>query len=198
MPKGRPREFDTEKALDAALGVFWERGYEGASLAALAEAMGVSMPSLYAAFGNKESLFTRVVDRYIERPASYLKRAVEAPTARQVAKRALHGAIEMTQQPGAAAGCLLVRGALATGPSAEAIRRHLAKRREGAERIVQQRFERAVEEGDLPPTADASQLAAFLMTTIWGMSVQAAGGATAAELDRIAEAALRCWPEAPR
>src|ERR1051326_7706866 len=84
VPKGRPREFDTEKALDAALGVFWRKGYEGASLPDLTRAMGINRPSLYAAFGNKEELFRRAVDRYVEGPASYVRWALEAPTARAV------------------------------------------------------------------------------------------------------------------
>lgn len=163
-------------------------------MAALAEAMGINMPSLYAAFGNKEALFTKVVDRYIQEPASYLVKALDAPTAREVAEQAFRGAIDMVFQPGNAEGCMLVRGAVAAGPAAESVRKQLAKRRAGAEAVVQQRFQRAIEEGDLPPTADASQLAGFLMTMIWGLSVQAAGGASREQLERVAEAALRCWP----
>jgi AcrR family transcriptional regulator len=196
-PKGRPRTFDVDQALDAALKLFWEHGYEGTSMAALAEAMGINMPSLYAAFGNKEALFTRVVDRYIEKPASYLAKALQAPTARGVAEQALFGAIDMAFQPDSMKGCLLVRGAVTAGPASESVRHQLAQRRAGAEAVVRQRFEHAIEEGDLPPDADAAQLAAFLMTTIWGMSVQAAGGASREHLERTAEAALRCWP-APR
>lgn len=196
MPKGRPREFDTDEALDAALKVFWTHGYEGTSMAALAEAMGINMPSLYATFGNKVALFTRVIERYVAMPGSYLTRALEAPTARAVAEQALSGAIDMAFQPGNVEGCLLVRGAVATSPASESIRRQLARRREGAEALVRQRFERAIAEGDLPASADAAQLAAFMMTMIWGMSVQAAGGANREQLERIAEAALRCWPAA--
>lgn len=163
-------------------------------MAALAEAMDINMPSLYAAFGNKEALFTRVADRYIEKPASYLVKALGAPTAREVAEQAFQGAIDMAFQPGNAKGCLLVRGALAAGPASESVRRQLAKRREGAEAVVRKRLESAIEEGDLPPNADASQLAGFLMTMIWGLSVQAAGGASREQLERAVEAALRCWP----
>jgi AcrR family transcriptional regulator len=194
-PRGRPRTFDVDNALDTALQLFWEHGYEGTSMAALAEAMQISMPSLYAAFGNKEALFTQVVDRYIERPASYLAKALQARTARDVAEQALYGAIDMAFQPDSMKGCLLVRGAVTAGPASESIRQQLAQRRAGAEAIVCKRFERAIEAGDLPPDADAAQLAAFLMTTIWGMSVQAAGGANRRHLERTAEAALRCWPE---
>lgn len=195
--KGRPRSFDADAALDAAMKLFWRHGYEGTSMTALARAMGISMPSLYAAFGNKEELFTKVVDRYIQEPASYLINALHAPTARDVAEQAFRGAIDMVFQPGNAEGCMLVRGAVAAGPAAESVRMQLATRRQGAEQVVRQRFERAIAEGDLPPTADAAQLAGFLMTMIWGLSVQAAGGASREELERTAAAALTCWPPSP-
>lgn len=194
MPRGRPREFDTQKALDAALTLFWRHGYEGTSLAMLSEAMGVNAPSLYAAFGNKEALFSQVVDRYIDKPASYLHKAVGQPTARAVAEKAFSGAINMVTKPGSGDGCLLVHGALASGPAAESVRAALGHRRAGAEAVVRARFEQAKREGDLPPDADPAQLARFLMTVIWGMSVQAAGGASRAQLKSVAHTALQCWP----
>src|SRR5207244_10784430 len=99
MPKGRPREFDTEKALDAALLLFWRHGYEGTSLAALTDAMGINTPSLYAAFGNKEELFRRALDRYLQKPASYLPTALQEPTARRAAEKLFRGAIAMVMNP---------------------------------------------------------------------------------------------------
>jgi AcrR family transcriptional regulator len=194
MPRGRPREFDTEKALDAALLLFWRHGYEGTSLAALTDAMGINVPSLYAAFGNKEALFKRVVDRYIQKPASYLPNALKEPTARQAAERLLKGAIEMVMHPSHPDGCLLVHGALASGPEADSIRKELSLRRAGAESAVRRRLERAISEGDLARTEDPAKLARYLITIVWGMSVQAAGGATRAQLKEIAEHAMQHWP----
>ncbi|HEX6987587.1 MAG TPA: TetR/AcrR family transcriptional regulator [Planctomycetaceae bacterium] len=196
MGKGRPREFDTAAALDAAMELFWRRGYEGTSLAALTEATGVGAPSLYAAFGNKEALFRKALGRYLERPASYLRKALAAPTARAVAEQAFRGAIDMVMRPGAPEGCLLVHGALASTPTTEAVREELGRLRAAAEAAVRRRFERSVAEGDLPPGADPAALARFLMTVIWGMSVQAAGGARRKDLEQVAEVALRCWPPA--
>jgi AcrR family transcriptional regulator len=195
VPRGRPREFDTEAALNTALRLFWEHGYEGTSIAALAKAIGINVPSLYAAFGNKQALFTRVVDRYIQKPASYLHQAMQAPTAREVAEQALFGAIDMAMQPDNAKGCLLVRGAIVSSPAAESVKRELSRRRALAEKAVRQRFEKARKEGDLPPDADPEQLARFLMTIIWGLSVQAAGGAGRRELEQVATAALTCFPD---
>ena len=194
MPRGRPREFDTEQAVDAALALFWRHGYEGTSLAALAEAMGINMPSLYAAFGNKEQLFARVVDYYIQKPASYLHKAIAEPIARSVAETAFRGAIDMISQPGSGDGCLLVHGALASNPASDSVRKGLSDRRAGAEAAVRERFEAALAEGDLPPHADPAGLARFLMTVIWGLSVQAAGGASRSELEQVADLALERWP----
>lgn len=194
MGRGRPRTFDTDVALEAALQLFWRHGYEGTSLSALTAAMGVNVPSLYAAFGNKESLFKRAVERYLENPASYVGRALREPTARGVAERLLYGAIEMTFDSKHPDGCLLVNGGLATSPSGEPIRAELARRRAAGEAAVRKRLERAVREGDLPRDTDPAQLARFLMTVVWGMSVQAVGGATRQQLKDVADMALRAIP----
>ena len=194
MARGRPRSFDTDQALDAALLLFWRHGYEGTSLAALTEAMGINGPSLYAAFGNKETLFQKAIDRYIQHPASYLCKAMQAPTARAAAEQALHGAIKMAMHPRNPSGCLLVQGALASSPLSESIRTELSRRRSAGEAAVRERFELAAAAGDLPADADPAKLARYLMTVIWGMAVQAAGGANRAQLTEIAEMAMRAWP----
>lgn len=194
MPRGRPREFDTEKALDAALLLFWRHGYEGASLAALTDAMGINVPSLYAAFGNKEQLFRKALDRYLQKPASYLPNALKEPSARGAAEKLMQGAIGMVMNPNHPDGCLLVHGALASGPVADSVRQELNRRRAGAEAAVRRRFERAIAERDLPSTVDAAKLARYIVTVIWGLSVQAAGGATRAQLKDVAEVAMQSWP----
>ena len=198
MPRGRPREFDTEQALDGALALFWRHGYEGTSLAALTAAAGVTPTSLYAAFGNKEALFKRVVERYVKGPASYLHRALAEPTARRVAEAALAGAIDMVMNPGHPDGCLLVHGALASHPDLAPVRAELGRRRAAVEAAVCRRFEQAVADGELASRADAERLASFLMTVIWGLSVQAAGGASRSDLRRAATTAMACWPERTR
>jgi len=194
MGRGRPREFDTEKALNAAMMLFWRHGYEGTSVTALTDAMDINVPSLYAAFGSKQELFERVVSRYIEKPASYLPTALQQPTALKAAEKLLHGAIEMVMKRGHPDGCLLVHGALAAGPGADAARENLNRCRRRAEEAICRRFERAIEEGDLASDVVPSKLARYIITVIWGMSVQAAGGATRADLSDIAEQALQAWP----
>src|SRR5438552_1765659 len=165
---GRPRAFDVDQALDQALKVFWRKGYEGASLPDLTRAMGINRPSLYAAFGNKEALFRKVLDRYVEGPAAYVREALNEPTARAVAERLLHGAIDLLADPRNPRGCLMVQGALACGEAAESVRRELASRRMAGEAAVRRRFERARAEGDLPADADPADLACYLVTILRG------------------------------
>jgi AcrR family transcriptional regulator len=191
---GRPRAFDIEKALDCALQVFWRKGYEGTSLSDLTKAMGINRPSLYAAFGNKEALFRKALDRYAEGPAAYVYEALDEPTARAVAARLLRGAVDLLTDPRTPPGCLLVQGALACGDAAESIRRELVARRAAGEAALRQRFERALADGDLPADAAPADLTRYLVTVVYGMAVQAAGGASREALQRVVEMALRAWP----
>src|SRR5579885_514651 len=157
--------------------------------------MGINRPSLYSAFGNKESLFRRVLDRYVEGPAGYVAQALGEPTARAVAERLLYGAIERMSDPSCPRGCLLVQGALACGEEADSVRRETDTRRAACELAVRRRLERARAEGDLPGDASPADLARYLVTVLRGMAVQAAGGAAPRQLRRVAELALRAWPE---
>lgn len=196
-PIGRPRGFDADEALERAMLVFWEHGYEGASLAALTEAMGISTTSMYAAFGNKEELFRKALERYTEGPSAYLARALEQPTALGVATAILAGAVRTTTRPTHPHGCLGVQGALATSDSGQAVRDLLAAwRNDGCVR-VRERFRRAIDEGELPPETDPGVLARYVTTLAFGIAVQAASGVGRAELQKMADAALRTWPLSP-
>lgn len=193
-PVGRPREFDPEVALDQAMRVFWQKGYEGTSLSDLTEAMGINRPSLYAVFGNKEELFRRAVDRYVQGPAGYVNAALEEPTARAAVEQLLFGAVDLLTQRPNPGGCLLVQGALACGDTADAIRAELIAQRLAGEAAIRTRLERGVQEGDLPPETDCVSLARYFVTVTRGMAVQAVDGATREELLQVAELALRAWP----
>lgn len=194
MPAGRPRAFDVDKALDSALNLFWRHGYEGTSLAMLTDAMGVNVPSLYAAFGNKETLFRKVLERYLETPASYMTNALQEPTARGVAEKVLSGSIDLVTHPNNPGGCLLVQGAMAASPQGLPIRHALSQIRTVGEARIRERLERAQQQGDLPDSADPTQLARFLMTLNCGFAVQAAGGANREQLEEMAAMALQSWP----
>ncbi len=195
MQKGRPREFDADEALEKALHVFWRRGYEGTSLSDLTEAMGINRPSLYAAFGNKEELFKLALDRYAQKgPGALQRSALDEPTARAVVERTLKCAAESLTDPKNPPGCLAVQGALACGEAAESIKQALCERRTATETALRARLERAKAEGDLAPDSNPEALARFVVTVTQGMSVQAQGGATRADLLRVADMALKAWP----
>src|SRR3569623_1729569 len=129
MAKGRPRQFDCEEALDKALEVFWRYGYEGASLPALTEAMGINRPSLYAAFGNKEALFRKVLDRYVQGPANHLKCALSATTAKEAVERFLYGAADKLADPSHPRGCMVVTSTLTCSKDSEAIQKEVSAMR---------------------------------------------------------------------
>jgi AcrR family transcriptional regulator len=197
MAMGRPREFNVDEALDLSLQVFWRKGYEGASMADLTEAMGITKPSLYAAFGNKEELFRKALDRYVDGPGGYVQVALGMPTARAVVEHLLYGAADAVTDPDHPPGCLAVQGALSCGDAAESIRQELMLRRANGELDLRRRFDRAVAEDDLPAGSDAADLARYISAILQGMAVQAAGGATREQLRKIADMALRTWPPPP-
>ncbi|MEV5014393.1 TetR/AcrR family transcriptional regulator [Streptomyces sp. NPDC053780] len=195
-PVGRPRGFDTDQALERAMVVFWEHGYEGASLTCLTRAMGISTTSMYAAFGNKEELFRKVLERYSEGPSAYFTRALEEQTALDVATGVLTGTIRTTTRPSHPQGCLGVQGALTASDGGREVRDLLAAWRNDSHTSIRDRFRRAVDEGDLPPRTDPDVLARCLTTFAFGIAVQAASGVRRDELQEAANAFLRGWPQA--
>ena len=194
MPGGRPRAFDVDDALDRALDVFWRQGYEGTALSDLTEAMGINRPSLYAAFGNKEQLFARVLDRYVAGPAAFAAAALDLPRARDVVEALAYGAIELTAGTHTPHGCLNVRCAQACGPEADPVRQDVIARRKRDEAALRRRLERARSTGDLPPDANPADLARFVSTLTDGIAVQAAGGTTRSQLRHVVDLALQAWP----
>src|SRR6476646_442813 len=134
--RGRPREFDVDEALAAALRVFWSKGYEAASLTDLTEAMGITRPSLYAAFGNKEALFRKALDLYEREKLAYIGQALEAPTSREVVERLLHGALAMQTSDCEPKGCMRVLTSVSCGPEAASIRADLMERRQSSQRAL--------------------------------------------------------------
>jgi AcrR family transcriptional regulator len=193
-PRGRPREFCPDLALAAALKVFWQHGYEAASLTELTEAMGITRPSLYACFGNKEALFRKALDLYERDKLAYVKAALTAPSARGVAERLLRGALAMQTSNCDPKGCLGVIASVACGAEAESIRKEVVARRATADAALVERFARAKKEGDLPENIDPQALARYLGAIMQGLSVQAGSGATGEDLAKLVDTALTLWP----
>jgi AcrR family transcriptional regulator len=191
--RGRPREFDADVALAAALRVFWTKGYEGASLTDLTEAMGITRPSLYAAYGNKEALFKQALDLYEAEKLSYVGAAMKAPTARGVAENLLHGAID-TVTGGECRGCMGVIASVACQSAEPSIREDVSRRTESSRLAMIERMQRAIDEGDFAVPTDAEGITRYLTAVLQGMSVQAGAGANREQLQQVAEATLAAWP----
>jgi AcrR family transcriptional regulator len=192
--RGRPREFDTDKALDRAMRVFWQKGFLGASVTDLTRAMRIGRPSLYAAFGDKEHLFREALERYFEGPSAYARESLGAPTARAVVEEILYGAINMLTGPSSPATCMWVRCALSSGDGA--LRAEFAAQRAEGHALLRKRFDDAVAAGDLPTGTNTNALAHLVLTVNYGLAVQATTGATRSDLERVADAVLRDWPQA--
>ncbi len=192
--RGRPKAFDHEDALDRALDVFWQRGYEGASLSELTEAMAINRPSLYASFGNKEELFRKALEKYLSGPVAYVITAMSEPTARKAAETLLVTSAEFLTNPDHPAGCMIAIGALFGGKESTPIQQTLRAYRKGYEDALRQRFELARQQGDLPRETDPAALAKYVVTIHQGMSVQATSGATKEELLAVIRLALGNWP----
>ena len=192
--RGRPREFCLDAALAAALGVFWAKGYEGASMAELTAAMGITKPSLYAAFGNKEQLFHKALDLYENEKLAYTREALRQPTVRGVAEHFMRGAIDAQTGTCDPKGCLGVIGSTACGAEAESIKAEVLKRRESSAAALRERFRQAQRDGDLPDRIEPEALAQYLFTILQGMAVQAGAGASRDELERVVETSLMLWP----
>ena len=191
---GRHREFDVEKALDAALGVFWHKGYEGTSFEDLTRATGVARPGLYSAFGNKEALFRKALDRYDAKYMTFMSEALGKPTSLEVVQHILSGSADVQTIDPMHPGCLGTNGALACSMEGEPIRQELVRRRGMTEAALRRRLEKARAHGDLPQSADGTALAAFVMTVTQGMAVQAKAGAPRQMLEAIIKHVLATWP----
>ncbi|MGY6026030.1 TetR/AcrR family transcriptional regulator [Streptomyces spinosirectus] len=192
-PRGRPRSFDRETALEKALMAFWEHGYEATSVSGLTRVMGIGAPSLYAAFGDKRALFEEVVTAYGTRYGSFVDRALaEEPTARAAVERMLREAAAEYTAPGRPHGCLVVHAATnCTSPEVEA---SLRERRNAGIAAFESRMKAGVAAGELPAGTNAAALARHTGAVMQGMSQQARDGASRAELEALAEIAMAIWP----
>jgi len=194
-PRGRPLSFDRDAALETAMHVFWERGYEAASISDLTSAMGITPPSLYTAFGDKEQLFLEAIERYALGYGSAGARALkEESTARGAIERWLLEAANELTQPCHPRGCMVVMAATNCSAAAERVQDALLLRRTEAIADVGRRIQGGIDNGELPPDTDAQDLANFYATIYQGMSMQAKDGATHESLMATVRTAMKSWP----
>jgi AcrR family transcriptional regulator len=195
--RGRPREFDLDEALDRALPLFWRDGYEGASVNEIAEAMGVSKPSLYAAFGDKESLYLRALSRYGERQRARHADILDAqPDARKAVEAFLLSVVDAHTDPALPGGCMVVSGTTTCDGSAvpESVKQALCEALKVGENTIGERLVRARREGQLAPSVDVTALATYFNTVLAGLSVQAKGQACREVLRGVVRSAMGAWP----
>jgi len=191
---GRPKEFDEQSALDAAMQVFWEKGYEGTSLDDLTAAMGINRSSLYSSFGDKEALFQRVMSHYREGPMSSISQALELPTVRAAIEALLMRTVQFLGDPTHPRGCLSLQGGLACGTGIESVQRAMIEWRQGVLVSLQKRMQQAKRDREIPADVDPKDLARYVLILMNGLSIQAANGATQGEMKRALALALRTLP----
>lgn len=195
MVRGRPRSFDRSQALDQATEVFWSKGYEGTSLDDLQVAMGISRPSLYAAFKDKTSLFREVVARYRETSGSIVARAMrDQPTARAAVKAMLIESAFLFTAGDEPRGCLVVIGAINCTPDCSDQESEMSRIRQSTTLLIKDRLNQAVLDGELPSETNADGLGQFFASVLSGLSIQAKDGATRPQLLAVAESAMTAWP----
>jgi len=197
--RGRPRGFDRDAALHKAMEVFWEYGYDGASMTRLTTAMGIASPSLYACFGSKEALFREAVELYGTTVGIPAQQALEeAPTAYEGIRAMLRANIVTFTDPQRPPGCMVVLAAAAGSARNEEVRAFVTERRQAVREVFRQRLRRGVAEGDVPAAADIDALAALYATVLHGLAIQARDGAAPEELRLIIESAMLSAPRAGR
>lgn len=200
-PRGRPREFALADALDRALPIFWRDGYEGASIAELAEAMGISKPSLYAAFGDKEGLYLQALQRYGAQQEERHRHVLEAqPDARLAVEAFLLSVVASFTDPSLPGGCMVVSGTSTCDGAAvpESVKTALCSALRVGATAIEGRLQRARREGALAASVDIAALATYFNTVIAGLGIQAKGGASRAALGDVVRAAMRAWPDTTR
>ena len=188
---GRPIGFDKDAALEAAMLLFWKRGYEGTSMADLTQAMGLNPSSIYAAFGDKHELFSLAVKRYMETRAQYATKALEEPTLKRVIRALFDSTVAFLTTPGHPPTCMTLAGAVGCSVDATPARDLMTEIRRQNEVAIRERLLKARKSGELPRDINVDDYTRYLSSIIAGLSIQAANGSTKAELKPTAQMALR-------
>src|SRR6185437_27159 len=188
---GRPTGFDTDHALDVAMHLFWERGYEGTSMANLSQKMGIHPSSIYAAFGDKQDLFALAAKRYADVPAQYMVKALEQPTFRDFILTAFDNTVEFLGSKEHPSSCFTLVGAISCGADTEPAKILMREMRLKNEAAIKARLPKARRAGEFPREENIDDYTRYLSSLLSGLAVQAANGSTRAELKCTAEVALR-------
>jgi AcrR family transcriptional regulator len=189
--KGRPRAFDEDQAIESAMRVFWEKSFEGTTMTDLTDATGLSRSSIHAAFGSKEGLFQKAVERYRAGPMRYVQKALAEPTLPRAIEALIRGMVSFLSTPGNPRGCLSIHGALVGGNDGEPVMQIMAEWRKANLNLIKERIQQAQREGELSREVNAGDYTRYIATIMIGIGIQAAIGAGRAELTRMADMALQ-------
>lgn len=192
--RGRPRSFDRQAALERAMELFWERGYQAAAMSDLTEAMGINSPSLYAAFGSKEELYREAVQHFAATESDDILAPLQnAPTARAAIEGYLMASAKTFTRPGRPPGCMVVLSAVNAIGVGDETNRILREMRAGSVSMIEERLRRAIAEVELPASLDPHPIASYYVTVQQGMSIQARDGASRQMLEMIVQGAMAAW-----
>lgn len=193
--RGRPKQFDRDRALESALDLFWRHGYEATSLADLVEVTGAKAPTLYAEFGNKEGMFRAAVERYLQKYTTCTNQLLEqdVPVA-EIVEAYVRSSVEVFTDPDTPSGCFMVCASAALSSASDDVAQMLRKKHHAQETALKACFDRKVQQGELLAKTDTALLAKYVICTIEGMSVQAREGASRDDLLRLLEALMLVWP----
>lgn len=177
--------------------LFWRRGYEATSVSDLTEAMDITPPSLYAAFGDKKRLFLEAVDRYQAGPGSFAQAALcGEPTAEAAIRSLMTGTIDSFFEKNGCKGCMVVLAATNCTAESSDVFDELASRRRLAERVIRSRIAAGRDADEFPNDTDIDALAGFVITTLYGLSIKARDGASRAALRKVVDQVMSMWPRA--
>ena len=196
---GRPRRFDRDEAIQQAMHIFWEHGYESTSLAQLKAGIGggITAPSFYAAFGSKEELFKEVVAHYLATHGRVEESLWdERVPAREAIELTLRRSARMQSERGHPKGCLMVLSAAVCSPEHAPVQELLAKSRARTRKGIAACVERAVQSGELPAGTDVRALAMVFGSFLVGLSTLARDGVTSAALDSAVTGVMQVWDAA--
>ncbi|WP_049291740.1 TetR/AcrR family transcriptional regulator [Franconibacter helveticus] len=195
--RGRPKVFDREAALDKAMTLFWQHGYEATSLAHLVEATGAKAPTLYAEFTNKEGLFRAVLDRYITRFAEKQEALLfdDSKSVEQALESYCSEVAACFTSTDTPAGCFIITTSAALAASSDEIASAIKARHTQREQILSRFFAQRQARGELPASCNIDSLVRFVSCMLHGMSVSAREGAKCSELKEVIHTLLRLWPQ---
>ncbi|MBJ8472759.1 TetR/AcrR family transcriptional regulator [Acinetobacter pittii] len=192
--RGRPKCFDEQEVLQKAMLLFWEHGYEATSISDLTQALEITAPSLYSAFGDKAGLFYKSIDYYLAHEACPIETIfLEAKTAKIAFELYLYDNVKRLVQPNKPAGCMLVVAAMNCSDATQDVQQNVLDKRIKTKEKLLERLKQGVEQGDLPSNAPLQEMTDFYATVIQGLTIQARDGASTDQLHKVVEHAMKAW-----